>query len=303
MEKIRRFGFLQGDFWAGWRRWAAWAACISTIFLLGALRAATDAEFTFVSLAVLPVLAIAWIGGTRNGLYAACLAAGMWALGDITSEQHFNTPWIPWANAVTRLMTYCLVALLASQVRLQFEREHENATRDTLTGLHNRRAFFEAGAAEVELSKRYRQPLAVIFLDLDDFKQLNDSKGHDAGDAALRATASALTGTMRANDRLARLGGDEFAMLLPQIGYEAAIAAGQKISKAVDRALCDLPPVKGSLGVAWFGSADRPFPAMLKAADELMYEVKQCGKHDMRTRSFDATSMPEAERSAASSQA
>jgi diguanylate cyclase (GGDEF)-like protein len=286
MKKVRIPNFLLGTLWTGWRLWTVWSICVCVFFLIIAFRIATYAEFDFVSLAVLPVLVITWIGGKRNGLIMAILASTISLVGDIASERQYSAQWIPWINALTHLMTYSLVALLANQVRLQFEREHERATRDALTGLHNRRAFLEAGASEVERTKRYAHPLAVIILDLDDFKQLNDTKGHDAGDAALRATAIALRSISRSSDRIARLGGDEFAVLLLEIGYEAAVEAGRKISTAVDTALQGFPPVKGSIGIAWFGKADRSFPAMLKAADELMYEVKKSGKNNVRSRHF-----------------
>jgi diguanylate cyclase (GGDEF)-like protein len=285
-----RFEVLIATVWTGWQRLAAWAICIGVIVLLGVLRTATDADFTFASLAMLPVLVIAWIGGRKSGLFVAFLAAAMWTLADLASERQFTTQWIPWTNAITRLMTYSLVALLVTQVRLQLEREHEHATHDALTGLQNRPAFLEAGASEVERAKRYPHSLAIIYLDLDDFKQLNDSKGHDAGDNALRATARTLLATLRSSDRVARLGGDEFAILLPETGYDAAVETGRKISVAVNAALEAFPPVKISIGLAWFGRVDRLFPSMLKAADKLMYEVKQSGKHDMRARRFAATS-------------
>jgi diguanylate cyclase (GGDEF)-like protein len=290
MKKARIPNFLLGTFWTGWRLWIVWLICVSVFFLIIAFRIATDAEFDFVTLAVLPVLVITWIGGKRNGLFMAILASAMWLVGDIASERQYSAQWIPWVNALTHLITYSLAVLLATQVRLQFEREHERATRDVLTGLHNRRAFLDAGVSEVERSKRYAHPLAVIILDLDDFKQLNDTKGHDTGDAALRATAAALLGASRSSDRVARLGGDEFAVLLLEIGYEAAVEVGQKISIAVNAALQDYPPVKGSIGIAWFGEADRSFPAMLKAADELMYEVKKSGKDSVRSRRFSGVS-------------
>ena len=286
MKKVRIPNFILSTFWTGWRLWIVWSICVSVFVLIIVFRVATNAEFDFASLAVLPVLVIAWIGGKRNGLSVAILASAMWLVGDIASERQYSAQWIPWVNALTHLMTYSLVALLATQVRLQFEREHERATRDALTGLHNRRAFLEAGTSEVERTKRYAHPLAVIILDLDDFKQLNDTKGHDVGDAALRATAAALLGASRSSDRVARLGGDEFAILLLEIGYEASIEVGRKISIAVNAALLDFPPVKGSIGIAWFGEADRSFPAMLKAADELMYEVKKSGKDNVRSRRF-----------------
>lgn len=289
MDKVKTTNFLLGTVWTGWRRWVAWSICVSAIFLIGALRTATDADFTFASLVMLPVLVIAWIGGKRNGLIVAFLATAMWTVADIVAERQFTTQWIPWANAVTRFMIYSLVALLAAQVRLQFEREHVLATRDALTGLQNRRAFLESGVAEVERSKRYAHPLTVIFLDLDDFKQLNDAKGHAAGDAALRATAKALLSALRSSDRVGRMGGDEFAVLLPEVGYDAALETGRKISIATNKALKDYPPVKISIGIAWFEAADCLFPAMLKAADKLMYEVKESGKNDMRVQRFAVT--------------
>lgn len=296
MQKPNLATLLLTTTWSGWRRWAVWSACGSAIFLLGLLRTATDADFTFASLVVLPVLAIAWIGGKRDGLVVAFLASTVWIVGDITaSERQFSAAWVPWANAVTRLMTYSLVVLLAAKIRRQFAKEHEYATRDALTGLQNRRDFLEAGAAEVERAKRYGHSMAVIFLDLDDFKQLNDSQGHDAGDAALRATAKALIKALRSSDRIARLGGDEFAILLPEIACAAASEAGRKVLLAVNTALQPFAPVKASIGIAWFVEADRLLPAMLKAADELMYEVKESGKHDMRSRSFAPVGAPGAD--------
>jgi diguanylate cyclase (GGDEF)-like protein len=281
---MTRSEFLFGRFWTGWHRWAAWSICVGVIVLLGVLRTATDADYTFASLAMLPVLAIAWVDGKRNGLLVALLAVAMWLVSDIASGRQFSDEWIPWVNAITRLFTYSVAVLLVTRVRLQFEQEHDNAMHDALTGLQNRRAFLAAGAFEVERAKRYAHPMAVIYLDLDDFKKLNDSKGHAAGDAALRATAAALSGSMRATDRVARMGGDEFAVLLPETGYEAAVDTGRKISTVVNAALMAFLPAQVSIGVAWFGKADRLFPAMLTAADELMYEVKESGKHDMRSR-------------------
>jgi diguanylate cyclase (GGDEF)-like protein len=137
---------------------------------------------------------------------------------------------------------------------------------------------------------RYPHAMAVIYLDLDDFKKLNDSRGHAAGDAALQATAKVLLAALRSSDRVARLGGDEFGILLPETGYDAAVDAARKISNAANAALGAFPPVKISTGMAWFESADRSFPNMLKAADDLMYEVKESGKHDMCSRRFAATS-------------
>jgi diguanylate cyclase (GGDEF)-like protein len=286
MKRLLRSDLFLATFWRGWRYWTAWLACVAAIVALGIFRAATDAEFALASLVLLPVLFISWVGRRNDGIVMALLAAAMWAGADIASSRQFDPPWIPMANAIMRLVTYALVALLAAQVRLKFEQEHESATRDVLTGLYNRRAFLDAGIAEVERSKRYGHSLTIVFLDLDDFKQLNDTKGHDAGDAALRASATAVSTTLRSSDLAARLGGDEFAVLLPEIGFEAAVDTGRKISIAVHQALKNFSPVTVSVGLAYFDQVDQPFDAMLKSADQLMYEVKQNGKSDVRARRF-----------------
>jgi len=275
--------FLLANFWSGWKRLAIWAICLLVVTLVGLLRTRTDAELT--SLALLPVLTIAWIGGFWSGLVMSFLSVAIWLIGDFT-KLYFNHSWIVWLNAATRFITYGLVAFLIARIHQQFTLTYQLASLDPLTGLRNRRAFLDFGLSEVARSKRYSHPITIIFLDLDNFKKLNDSKGHDAGDAALRAIAKTLTENLRSNDRITRLGGDEFAILLPEIKYQEAIEAGHKISSAINAVLKDFHPVSGSIGVAWFGRVDRTFEEMLKAADELMYEVKVSGKGNFRCKSF-----------------
>ncbi len=275
--RLAKSDFLLPGFWVGWRRWVLWSLCVGAIFLLGQMHRETDAEFAFVSLTLLPVLVLTWTGGKWHGLSIALLAAVIWTGADLSSNRVFSTPWIAWINAVLRVMTYALIVLLTHQVRVQFEKEHELAIHDTLTGLLNRRAFMAAGTAEAERARRYGNHLSVLFVDLDKFKSLNDTRGHRAGDAALQATARALLGATRGSDFVARLGGDEFALVLPEIGFEAGITAADKVYDALNAALDDFAPVKASLGIAWFEVPERSFPAMLDAADALMYSAKAGG--------------------------
>ncbi len=264
----------------------AWLAAVSVILALGAIRVATAAEFAFASLGLLPVLLIAWIAGRVSGMAFAGLAAATWLIGDIVSERDYSSDWIPWANGLTRFAAYGIVVVLADQVRVQLLREHERAIRDQLTGLLNRHALGEIGSREVDRSRRYAHPLAVAFIDLDNFKKLNDCEGHGSGDAALRATAAALQATSRSTDILARWGGDEFVLLLPELDADAAALAGQRVSDALRRALRGFPGVSASVGVAWFEAADRPFAEMLHAADAVMYLAKQAGKDAIRVQEF-----------------
>lgn len=282
MRKSRWLSFLLTPYWHGWCRWVAWGISIGAIFSLGLLRVATDAEFSFATLALLPVLLIAWLGGRSNGLLIAFLAAAMWAISDGVSARQFSASWIPWANSVTRWMTYSLVAFLTAKVHEQYDKEHENATRDVLTGLLNRRAFLDGGMLEVERLKRYSHPAAFVFIDLDNFKQLNDTQGHDVGDAALQEVAETLRNMLRTTDLVARLGGDEFAVLLPEIGFDAALDTANKILLAAHKALQKFPPVKLSIGLAWYEEINKPFLAMLEDADRLMYAAKENGKGNIR---------------------
>ncbi|MBT9502898.1 MAG: GGDEF domain-containing protein [Burkholderiaceae bacterium] len=257
------------------RRALAWLVGAGLLALLAALRAATNAEFAFASFALLPVIWVAWAAGRHHGLAIATLAAGTWVAGDIGSDQQQWSSWIVWANGLVRLLTYGIVAILAARVSSQLLDERARATRDELTGLANRRHFFEVGRLEVERMHRHRRPAAILFLDLDHFKQLNDGLGHAKGDAALWATARALVEAARVTDVVARLGGDEFAVLLPELDLQAASLAAHRLSAAVNGALADFDRVSASVGVAWFAHSVPGIGDMLKAADALMYQAKQ----------------------------
>lgn len=267
---------------------AVWAAATGLSLLLGWLRQHTDAEYAFASAIIVPVFLVAWFGGLAQGIAASVLAACMWVAGDLLSGREWTKGWIPFVNGLVRLATYCFIAFLAARIRALLRHQAEMATRDSLTGLMNQRAFFEAGQAEALRASRYGHPMAVVFLDLDDFKVLNDTLGHDAGNEALVAVGDALTKALRSTDSVARLGGDEFAVLLHEIGEKSAVAAARKMSEKVEAALEAYPPVTASIGVVWYEWPRGEFKAMLKAADAQMYEVKHGGKGRFRVRKFAA---------------
>ncbi len=122
---------------------------------------------------------------------------------------------------------------------LAFLAINEQATRDWLTGLHNRRYFEDTLADHVAAATRYNRELALVLFDLDDFKQINDTQGHDAGDEALRIFATLLKESAREADIVCRYGGDEFAVLLPETGKANTV-------RFVERVLCGtgILPVK-----------------------------------------------------------
>jgi diguanylate cyclase (GGDEF)-like protein len=254
-----------------------WAVAAGALLLLGFFRSVTDAQFALASAVIIPVCLVAWAGGFAHGVAASILAALMWWISGLSAIPLHGTPWILLLNGLTRLLTYLFVAYLIARVRMLLVQESERARRDMLTGVLNRRAFHEAGYMEAQRATRYQHPFAVMFIDLDRFKQLNDSRGHVAGDQALAAVSQALSRALRVTDCIARLGGDEFGVILPEIDWTGAVAAEDKLSAEVALALRDFAPVSASIGIAWFERACPDFEYMLRAADALMYRIKGDG--------------------------
>lgn len=160
-----------------------------------------------------------------------------------------------------------LEAQVAERTR---ELEHLSRT-DALTGLGNRRAFRDELAREISRARRQRRPLAALYIDVDDFKRLNDREGHGRGDAALAAVAAALTTTLREFDVAARLGGDEFCVLLPDSDLPQAVVVAERLRERV-RASC---PVTVSIGAAELAEGDCGDPdSLIARADAQMYRDK-----------------------------
>jgi diguanylate cyclase (GGDEF)-like protein len=163
------------------------------------------------------------------------------------------------------------------RVRLEGEREtmRRSALRDALTGLCNRRGLDERIGYEVARHARERRRFAVVAIDLDGFKGVNDRFGHAAGDELLRDVADALTGAVREQDTVARLGGDEFCVLAPETGRGGAKHLREKIERAIVQSATGLEAVSGSVGVAIFPDDGRDALSVLEAADDAQVAAKR----------------------------
>jgi diguanylate cyclase (GGDEF)-like protein len=180
---------------------------------------------------------------------------------------------------------------LAEQAAVSIENVglHETVERqavtDELTGLFNRRRFQEAMATEVERSKRFGQPVGLVLLDLDDFKAVNDTYGHQQGDLVLREVARVLRETSREIDEPARYGGEELAVVLPGTDLEGAYNLAERVRAGIEELALPLLDGEGTLGVtASFGVATLPGSAddmreLVAAADEALYRAKRAGKN------------------------
>jgi len=178
-----------------------------------------------------------------------------------------------------RLLTYGNVSDLVRQA----EALELLATTDPMTGLANRRQFFKLAAVEWSRAERYKRPLALLMMDIDLFKSVNDTYGHAAGDEVIKAVAAALARHKRASDIAARMGGEEFALLLPEAGIEAAVAAGERLRKLVAEAVIVAEgkhiPVTISIGASACDAAARTVEDLLNEADLALYAAKRGGRN------------------------
>ncbi len=170
--------------------------------------------------------------------------------------------------------------VLLEDVSDQRRRELELALRadhDPLTGLANRRRFVTEGARMLALAARHDWGMALLFIDLDAFKAINDSAGHSFGDAVLQQVAKRLEHRTRSGDLLARIGGDEFVVLLSDIDAANSVGLAQRYRIALQQPPIvpgAVLPVQASIGIAWFPGAAKTLTALLRLADAAMYRAK-----------------------------
>jgi diguanylate cyclase (GGDEF)-like protein len=159
----------------------------------------------------------------------------------------------------------------------------EQARTDPLTGALNRRAMEEVALRETSRSIRHGHPLCMIVLDVDHFKELNDSRGHAAGDRALQGLVEQVRATLRGNDLIARTGGEEFTILLPDTSAAAGILAAERVRQAIEAMELSFEekPIRFtvSAGVAQLDPSQGNWENMMRRADSAMYEAKEHGRN------------------------
>jgi diguanylate cyclase (GGDEF)-like protein len=175
------------------------------------------------------------------------------------------------------LTVACAAALRQRLAVLERERDslRRDALSDPVTGVANRRSLLARADYEIARHRRAGQTFALVMLDLDGFKQLNDRFGHAAGDDLLRDVAAALRRAMRAQDTVARFGGDEFCVLAPETGAQGTERLAGKVSQAVRDVSVGMETVGGSVGVALYPADGRTAAELMHAADERLLEAKR----------------------------
>lgn len=193
----------------------------------------------------------------------------------VANDQGWYTHWVSVQRDVTE--------------RKRLEAELIRLTQtDVLTGCNNRRFFLHQLEKEIMRAKRYGRPLSLLMLDLDYFKQVNDTHGHHAGDQVLKSIVETLGKDAREIDTLARIGGEEFAIILPETDNKGAVDVAERLRRAIEMASHPLETghkvqITASIGAATIASDELTSDGLLKAADFAMYQAKTAGRNRVCT--------------------
>jgi len=261
-------------------RTAVAIALIALVPLTGMIHFVSGPTIELSAFYLIPVVSAAWYIGTRMGMLIALLAVADWLLVETQLAQREIRLGDDVFNAAARLVVFLVVVWFIHLLREALDRANRLARVDPLTQLLNVQSLHELGSMELEKAARQRCAMTAIFIDLDGFKSINDTLGHQAGDAVLCAFAQALRANVRATDLTARVGGDEFLVVMPDTGpaVAASIAANLR-SQLLETMHSGGWPVTFSMGVSTFLRPPVAIDVLVNRADDMMYRVKDRGKN------------------------
>jgi diguanylate cyclase (GGDEF)-like protein len=249
------------------------------VAVVGILDYTTGYEISFSVFYLIPIMISTWLTDFRSAAVVSALSSVIWLTADLLWEQSFSHPFIPYWNAFTRLLIFLVISYALTRLHRELRREKQLARTDSVTRIANGRYFIELARLEIQKLKRYGHPFTLAYLDVDNFKTVNDTMGHDAGDDLLRLIADTLQKTTRGSDTVARLGGDEFGMLLPETGADKARPGVVKIRLRLTSEIKARGfPVTFSIGAVTFDAAPESVDEAIKMTDDVMYSAKRAGK-------------------------
>jgi len=227
---------------------------------------------------IVPVLLVTWTEGLTWGIVFAVATT---VLREFVAWDQMP-PDTPLLWRVANGASYVVVLGIAMAGLQNLRRSQAQLARlviqDQLTNVLNARAFADRLSQELDRNRRYPRPLALLYMDLDNFKVINDTHGHQTGDAVLRLVADAMRSSIRQADIVGRLGGDEFAVLMPETDAQLADAAAKRLVASMRNVFRGTPNVTASIGVVSCSATDASTDDLLRRADQAMYDAKRLGK-------------------------
>lgn len=250
--------------------------------VVGVVDGINGPDYSLVPFYLIPVVLAAWFVGRRAGYLISCASALAWLIAEMTGRHYYRLDFALYWNYFMKLLLFLLTALVVSALKGALERENGMARTDHLTDLPNRRHYYELVAGEMRRNHRYDEPFTVVYLDIDDFKTVDDTMGHEEGDKLLRRVATIIAAAIRETDTVARLGGDEFALLLPETAEESALTVAAKVRQQLKMDVESRWPVTFSMGLVTYLKSPATIDEVIGRAGRLMYEVKEVSKDALR---------------------
>jgi len=252
------------------------------VIVVGWVDYITGPEYSLLLLYLIPVLTTAWFVGKWASVAISVEGAVVLLVVDVVWQKHSSESVALYWNDLSILIFFLLVTYIIASLKSALEREKLVASTDALTGATNRRYFYDLADAEINRLKRYGHPFTICYIDIDDFKKINDAFGHCEGDNLLRLIAESIRANMRRTDAVGRLGGDEFALLMPETGADVALNVVGKVHSLQDIAQNEGLTITLSIGMVVYLSPPEDVEEMIKRADALMYSVKAGGKNNIK---------------------
>jgi diguanylate cyclase (GGDEF)-like protein len=255
-------------------------SCLLAAVFIGVIRFLTGPEFALSLFYLLPIALATWYAGRWIGIMVSLASAVSWLVADLNMLPAFSSAWIPYLNETFRLTVFLIITLIITKLKRAMDNHKALARTDSLTAIPNRRAFYDLAEMELNKARRYQSPLSALYVDVDNFKQINDRLGHHIGDMLLRSTANMIKSNIRAIDIIGRFGGDEFVVLLAETGPESVALVARKLKEKLSNLMRNNNwPVTFSIGAVTFEAAPESVEELIIAADKQMYNAKKNGKN------------------------
>lgn len=264
------------------------AVAIGVVLILGFVDYQTGFELSVSFFYLIPVTITAWAIDRSAGLRISVFSAAVWLISNLLSGQVFSQPIIAVWNTLIRFGFFATVAILLTELHHALEEERLLANTDPLTGAMNRRSFNEIAEKKMIVAEVNRRSYSMVYIDLDDFKTVNDTLGHAAGDLVLKCVVDTIQKQIRNTDLLARLGGDEFAILLTDIEQENAKHIVERLrTSLLEKMKANEWKITFSIGALTVLSMPESVDRLVSLTDALMYEAKSRGKNAIRYSTFE----------------
>jgi len=267
------------------KRLPRWAAILAGLVIMGAVGyfdIITGTDYSFSLFYLLGVVFTAWYAGRKPAVFMAAVGTLTWLAASLSVKQDSEFSLSLFWNDFSELGLFLFAAFVISTLKELLVRAEEDSRMDHLTGIANRRRFYEQAEEEIRRVRRFRDPFTLLYIDIDNFKTVNDSLGHNEGDRLLLSVASTIRIVTRESDTVARLGGDEFGLILPKTDKKEAVMVAGKMRAALKTIVEEKWPVTFSIGMVTYREAPASTDDMILIADQLMYEVKSTGKNELR---------------------